>query len=99
MPDVFFSEIYYTKSTGGCRGGNSPANEAGKAYYDDRNCKDRCGKSETCTGYMLPVAGSNWCQTFTSAGATGNGKSSYECFMKQKGTLFNVNMLYIKYKL
>ena len=86
MPDVFFSEIYYTKSTGTCRGGNSPENSAGYEMFRDRNCKDRCGKSETCTGYMLLVDVANRCWTYTSAGATGDGRSGIECFMKQKGT-------------
>ena len=75
----------YTASQGACRGGNNPASKAGKKFYNDRNCKDRCDKSGTCTGYVLPVSGANWCETYTSPAATGNGHSSYKCYMKNGG--------------
>ena len=82
---MFVAEMY-KKSTGACRGGNSPANRAGSVNYKDRNCKDRCDISNTCTGYVLPVDGSEWCETYASVGATGDGRNSFECFMKHTGT-------------
>ena len=75
----------YTKSIGDCRGGKSPAENAGFTQYDDRNCQERCSNSPTCTGFTLPLEG-NWCQTKTSVGAIGDGSSPYECFMKSPGT-------------
>ena len=75
----------YTASQGACRGGDKPANKAGKKLYRDRNCKDRCDKDGSCTGYVLPVSRANWCETYPSLGATGNGHKSYKCYMKNGG--------------
>ena len=76
----------YTASQGACRGGNNPASKAGKKFYNDRNCKDRCDNSGTCTGYVLPEwSGANWCETYTSLGATGDGNSRWKCNMKNGG--------------
>ena len=58
---------------------------AGQATHADYNCKDRCDNNEKCTGYAL-WSGNNWCATYTSVGATGQGLSSFECFMKERGT-------------
>ena len=74
----------YTESEGACRGGNNPQNQAGRRYYMDRKCKDRCSTSRACTGYDMPSLES-WCDTYTSEGATGNGLSNMKCYMKQRG--------------
>ena len=73
----------YVESIGGCRGGASPDNDAGLAYYDDQLCRDRCDYNSTCTGYVIPVSDEfEWCETYTSIGATGDGNSDYKCYMK-----------------
>ena len=50
--------------------------------YRDRNCLNYCNHDRSCTGYGVPVSGANWCETYTSVGATGDGRSEYQCFMK-----------------
>ena len=66
--------MQYHESTGYCRG--SP-----EVFYD-RDCRDRCDALPTCTGYVLPVDGSNLCGTYKSAGASGDGRAGYKCYMK-----------------
>ena len=54
-----------------------------RQYFADRDCRDRCDASSNCTGYNLPVNGSaNWCETYTSAGASGDGRADFKCYMK-----------------
>ena len=77
--------MQYHESVGACRGGSSPGNSAGKQYFSGlsgRDCRNRCDSLSTCTGYVLPVSGSNWCETYTSVGASGDGRTSYKCYMK-----------------
>ena len=74
--------IGYVSSVGACRGGENPENSAGLTFYRDSNCLDRCNQDSSCTGYNVPVDGSNWCETFTSVVATGDGRSRFQCFMK-----------------
>ena len=70
---------------GACRGGNSPANDAGQITFNDLDCKDRCDNGNACTGYALNRL--RWiCSTYSSVGATGNGFPQYVCFMKDAGT-------------
>ena len=55
--------------------------------YQDRNCRDRCDKDSSCTGYLLPrlaTVSQNWCAIYTSVGLTGNGRGNYDCWMKGK---------------
>ena len=68
----------YQETVGYCRGGSSPGNAAGKKDFHDRNCRDRCDALPTCTGYNLPLDGSNWCETYTSPGASGQGHAGYK---------------------
>ena len=67
---------------GVCIGGNN----AWPVVYKDRNCRDRCEQDEGCTNYLLPADGNNWCETYFSEEATGDGDSRYTCFTKQIGT-------------
>merc|ERR1719461_1394210 len=72
----------YTRTEGACRGGNSPDNNAGLAFFRHRNCKNLCDGQNTCTGYVLPKSNSNWCETYKSIGAKGDGRTSFWCYMK-----------------
>ena len=69
-------------SSGACRGGNYPKNDAGKHIFTDKDCRERCNENPTCSGFVLPNDGASWCETFTSIGATGDGRSQFTCFMK-----------------
>ena len=85
--DLFCSKNYiciigYISSVGACRGGETPGNNAGLTFYRDRNCLNRCNQDSSCTGYTLPVNGANWCETFTSVGVTGDGRTGFQCFTK-----------------
>lgn len=73
----------YVQTKGACRGGRAPQNNAGLRFYRDNLCKSRCNKSVICTGYVLPAVGEAWCETYTSPGATGDGRN-FRCFMKGK---------------
>merc|ERR1719401_506003 len=64
----------YVSTVGACRGGASPSSNAGLSFYRHRNCEALCDADAGCTGYVLPVSGSNWCETYTSIGATGDGR-------------------------
>merc|ERR1719436_592203 len=70
----------YTYSKGACRGGHLGGN-AGLKFFRNRNCKDLCDSQATCTGFVLPVTNSMWCETYTSRGAKGDGRNFY-CYMK-----------------
>ena len=82
------------KTTGNCKKvssinkGNKYEN-VGNTEFKDRNCRDRCDKDSSCTGYLLPrIVKQNddynydWCTTYTSKGLTGNGRKDYDCWMK-----------------
>ena len=91
--DLFYGKnhifvIGYIRSAGACRGGQNPENSAGLTFYRDRNCLNRCNQDTSCTGYTLPVSGANWCETFTSVGVTGDGRSGFQCFTKGNGKLY-----------
>merc|ERR1719284_2057805 len=73
----------YIRSEGACRGGASPGNNAGLKFFRDRNCEARCNQAATCTGYVLPKSAANWCETYTSKGAKGDGRTQFWCFMKK----------------
>jgi len=73
----------YRDTVGACRGGESPGNDAGRKYYSNRNCQTRCNQDVDCTGYVLPVkADKNWCETYTSKGASGDDRELFKCFIK-----------------
>ena len=75
----------FTKSAGACRGGESPENNAGKKSFHGitaEDCKKGCENDPSCSGYNLPMDGSNSCETFTSVGVTGDGQTTYECWTK-----------------
>ena len=82
--------MQYHESVGACRGGISPGNYAGSQTFSDRDCRNRCDDLSTCTGYVLPVSGSNWCETYTSAGASGDGRTNFKCYMKKGIYIVNV---------
>merc|ERR1719150_2695114 len=63
----------YTFSKGACRNGDKPANNAGLKFFSNRNCLTLCNSQATCTGFVLPVTNSNWCETYTSPNAKGDG--------------------------
>ena len=67
---------------GACEGGNTSENSRVSQYFADKDCRERCDMNSMCTGFVLPVSGANWCQTYTSIGATGDGRDSYYCYMK-----------------
>ena len=73
----------YTHTVGACRGGNNPENDAGHKYWPgvDWECEYRCNRDHSCTGYLLDKTG-NGCVTYTSVGATGDGRPGYICYMK-----------------
>merc|ERR1719499_2765416 len=79
-------EYEYHASVGACRGGKSPNNNAGLKFYSNRNCRALCNATENCTGYVLPVNNSNWCETYTSSQASGDGRTSFKCYMKSQHT-------------
>ena len=69
-----------------CRGQNGGT--AGQKVFTDRDCRERCSRSDTCTGYALPITvhhNGKFCYTYTSPGATGNGISWLRCYMKDIG--------------
>ena len=72
-------EYEYDLTTGLCRGGASPANDAGSTLYQDTSCKARCNSDPTCTGFVLA---SSSCETYFSVGAVGNGDGGSTCQMK-----------------
>ena len=80
----------YTKSIGGCRGGLNPENEAGMTYFGPgvtpEECRNSCSQNSSCTAYLIPTElwpkSKDWCERFTSVGATGDGRTSFECFSK-----------------
>jgi len=74
--------LHFVRTEGACRGGNSPGNNAGLRFYSNRNCEATCRADAACTGYVLPKSNSNWCETYTSVGATGDGRTSFWCYMK-----------------
>jgi len=74
----------YDRTQGACRGGKSPQANAGLKFYRDVNCPARCQNDPTCTGFVFPKIGNHqWCETYTSEGAKGDGRSSFWCFMKK----------------
>ena len=91
----------YTASKGFCMGGSNPGKngkwtgkdaQAGMVGYEDRNCKERCDKAPTCTGFNFPVypPDATMCGTIDSVGATGDGTADpsvgiAKCYMKQAG--------------
>ena len=77
-----FSGTDYEETTGECRGGASPENNAGRTFYFDRDCIVRCDSAPNCAGV---VVGSCWCETYESVGAVGNGNPDITCQMKKKG--------------
>ena len=91
--DLFYGKnhifvIGYIRSAGACRGGQNPENSAGLTLHRDLNCLNRCDQNTSCTGYTLHVGGFNWCETFTSVGVTGDGRSGFQCFTKGNGKLY-----------
>jgi len=72
----------YIRTKGACRGGNVGGN-AGLKFYSNRNCETLCNSQATCTGYVLPMNNSNWCETYTSKGAKGDGRNFW-CYMKSQ---------------
>merc|ERR1712126_615544 len=66
--------IEYVKTGGLCQRKGTYRN-IGSILFPDRNCRYRCDKDFSCTGYLLPhlLGGGNtkWCSTYTSAGLTG----------------------------
>ena len=81
----------YVETKVACRGGLSPGSNAGMKNYNDRACKSRCNTNAACTGYVLPVNGNNWCETYTSKEATGDGRMEYACYMKTKAGMYFVH--------
>jgi len=81
-----FKKDGYNYSKGACRGGRSPNNNAGlQLFTKGENCMEMCNKNPRCTGVTYPMSGYSWCETYTSVGARGDGRS-FRCFMKD-GTL------------
>merc|ERR1719443_2708716 len=74
----------YEYSKGACRGGGAPAANAGLKFYRDGKCMDRCNNDDMCTGFVLPVFGAAWCETYTSPNAQGDGRN-FRCYMKREG--------------
>ena len=83
----------YVKTTGNCKKVSSIregklSENVPNTQFNDRNCRDRCDKDSSCTGYMMhqvvPHKNNpfNWCVTYTSVGLTGNGRKYYDCWMK-----------------
>ena len=79
----------YSSTVGVCRGGESPGKKAGVRYDWDKKCKDLCDASVECAAYAFPVKG-NWCATYTSRGAVGNGEKAYNCYTKSKDSQYLV---------
>ena len=77
------------------------SHDRGRALYRDRYCRDRCDFQLNCAGYDLPIDGSKWCETFTTAGLSGDGRPLFKCHMKGIYTdilVFDVNV-YDYYKI
>ena len=71
------------KSVGACRGGENKDRNAGLKLHRDLDCHKRCTQDPSCGAYVMPVSKkSNWCETYTSVGATGDGRTAYECYTK-----------------
>ena len=47
----------------------------------------KCDEDADCTAYDLPTDGSNWCETFTGVGTSGNGKDGITCYVKKSGVV------------
>lgn len=75
----------YRDTVGACRKGEQPENNAGLKFFSDRNCQTRCNQDYYCTGYVEPVRDDkNWCETYTSKGASGDGRTPFKCYMKME---------------
>jgi len=74
----------YTYSKGACRGGQGAGNNAGLKFYSGCGCITTCNQQASCTGFVEPWNGCGWCETYTSKGASGDGRS-YHCYMKSGG--------------
>lgn len=75
----------YRDTVGACRGGEEPGLNAGLKFFSDRNCQNRCDQDYYCSGYVLPVnKDKNWCETYTSKGASGDGRTPFKCFIKME---------------
>ena len=76
----------FARTIGACRGGNNPERNAGMTFYRRLShdvCRGRCAIDSSCTGYTISASGrGSWCETYTSVGATGDGRSSYHCWMQ-----------------
>ena len=87
----------YVRSQGECRGGDSPADYAGREDQGKNrdSCETICDADMLCTGYMITVdSGDNRCFTYTSRNAVGDGNSALYCYMKSKSsqsTLYNTS--------
>lgn len=73
----------YKESQGACRGGEEPEDDAGLKFHNNRNCKTLCDSDYYCMGYVLPKSDDkNWCETYTSRDASGDGRAPFTCYMK-----------------
>ena len=96
---------FFTESAGACEGGSSPGNFGGFTHYLDRECPARCLASMDCTGYTMPVEdqrNANWCDTHTSLGIVGNGKTDFICYSKEIGLTNKsnvLNLIYLTYQM
>ena len=79
---------------GYCRGGNSPANDAGQMRRgnDDldiaHNCEQICNEDQSCTAYQKNAE----CHTYSSFGAIGTEGDTYFCYSKS-----GLNFIIFKY--
>ena len=85
----------FTKSIGACRcathrcayrsGESAGPLDDGRKFINgitSEDCRKRCENDPSCSGYNLPVTGTNWCETYTSVGVTGDGRTAFECWTK-----------------
>ena len=78
----------YNRSQGACRGGDSPANDAGMMIHNNTgDCATICDADMQCTGYsIVEDSGRNACWTYTSRNAVGQGSPPNYCYMKSKSS-------------
>ena len=55
-----------------------------EAHYDisHRECTTLCEQRSSCFSFTVNALGSNWCETYTAAEATGDGRTSFHCWLK-----------------
>lgn len=80
--------------------GGSPDSLGRQAFPVEKPdpCRNRCLQDPSCAAYEIPAkgtSGSDWCVTYTSVGASGDGRVRYECYTKSKRKFLREILIYV----